>query len=42
MYYVIDKESGVVVSSFYSYHLASKCAQEYDGSVQLVYRVKER
>jgi hypothetical protein len=39
MYYVIDKESQVVVGRCYSYHMADKIRSEYDGAVSIQYVV---
>lgn len=35
MYYLIDKESQVVVGRYYSYHMADKARNEYDGAVSI-------
>lgn len=39
MYYLIDKESQVVVGRYYSYHMADKARCDYDGAVSIQYVV---
>jgi hypothetical protein len=38
MYYVIDKESMVVVGRYFSYYVANKARENYDGRVIIEYR----
>jgi hypothetical protein len=38
MWYVIDKESHIVVSRSYSFYVANKVRSEYDGAVILIHR----
>ena len=38
MYYLIDKESMVVAGRYYSYYVANKAREVYDGRVTIEYR----
>lgn len=38
MWYVIDKESRMVVGRYYSFYAANKLRDEYDGAVLLAHR----
>ena len=39
MYYLVDKESQVVVGRYYSYYMANKARSEYDGAVSIQFVV---
>jgi len=38
MWYVIDKQNHVVISRSYSFYVANKVREGYDGSVMLIRR----
>jgi hypothetical protein len=39
MYYLVDKESQVVVGRYYSYYVANLARSNYDGAVSIQYVV---